>query len=760
MCGIVAIVTRPDGRPAPRPAEILAPLDAAVDRPLSPDATADAIATVARLVRDADHLLRGVAGVAALVGRPELRAAIEARLDVLARRADAVEHRLELTALESDIEGHNAAIIELRDAVWAVRRDRLRAAAAVADLAGADAGHAAWAAFTGVHMALSALDRLEVRGRDSAGLHLTVWDHGLDLDAVAVRDLIGSRSGDPLFTSGSVRVTPEGALSFVYKAAAEIGELGDNTAVLRAALRDDGLLRLALTTPTARSAVLAHTRWASVGIISEPNAHPLNQEEDGQPAGPYVVAALNGDVDNHADLKAMHGLRIPAPITTDAKVIPALVSRHVAGGHDVTEAFRRTVASFEGSVAIAAASAGEPDHVWLALRGSGQALYVGLADDAYIVASEPYGLVEETDTYLRMDGETPARSGEEASRGQVVVLDGARAGSLAGIRRLAYDGTDLPVTSDDLVRAEITTRDIDRGDAPHFLLKEIGESPTSFQKTLRGRIREEDGLLRADVGETALPALLARRLASGVIQRVVVIGQGTAAVAGMSLADVLASLVGGASVSVRAMTATEFSGFGMAPDLSDTLIVAISQSGTTTDTNRTVDLARARGASVVAIVNRRRSDLTDKSDGVLYTSDGRDVEMSVASTKAFYAQVAAGVLLACAIADELGVGDRRQRSRLLDRRGRPPVRAAPPPLGGGGQRPQPGGRRRGPHQAVRALLQVDRLRRHRGQEAHRPVLGTLDPGVRGGAGRVDGRRRRQGGGDLPGPQGRPDRDRQ
>src|SRR5436190_14127790 len=86
----------------------------------------------------------------------------------------------------------------------------------------------------------------------------------------------------------------------------------------------------------------------------------------------------------------------------------------------------------------------------------------------------------------------------------------------------------------------------------------------------------------------------------------------------------------------------------------DTLVVAISQSGTTTDTNRTVDLVRARGATVVSIVNRRNSDLVEKSDGVLYTSDGRDVEMSVASTKAFYSQVAAGFLLALALAGEVG----------------------------------------------------------------------------------------------------------
>jgi glucosamine--fructose-6-phosphate aminotransferase (isomerizing) len=123
--------------------------------------------------------------------------------------------------------------------------------------------------------------------------------------------------------------------------------------------------------------------------------------------------------------------------------------------------------------------------------------------------------------------------------------------------------------------------------------------------------------------------------------------------------------MGGTNLRVEATTATEFSGYGMPSDLRDTLVVAVSQSGTTTDTNRTVDLARERGAAVIGIVNRRNSDLTDKAHGILYTSDGRDVEMSVASTKAFYAQVAAGALLACALAERLGASDAVARHRLL-----------------------------------------------------------------------------------------------
>ncbi len=412
--------------------------------------------------------------------------------------------------------------------------------------------------------------------------------------------------------------------------------------------------------------MLGHTRWASVGIISEANAHPLNHEEQSRPDAPYVVAALNGDVDNYADLIALDRLDFAPEITTDAKVIPALVSRRIAGGTDPHEAFRATVASLEGSLAIAAQVAEAPDRLFLSLRGSGQALYVGLAEDAFVVASEPYGLVEETAAYVRMDGETPADNVRaSATRGQVVVVDAAHAGTIEGISRVAFDGTRLPVSERDVQHAEITTRDIDRGPFAHFLLKEMSEAPASFRKTLRGRIVETgDESLGVALGPDALPDELRARLRAGAIRRVVVIGQGTAAIAAQSLAAALTSLVG-RHVRADAMAATELSGFELVDDMSDTVVVAISQSGTTTDTNRTVDLVRARSAVVLAIVNRRNSDLVDKADGVLYTSDGRDLEMAVPSTKAFYAQIAAGYLLALAIADEVGEIDARRRQDLL-----------------------------------------------------------------------------------------------
>ena len=744
VCGIVAVVGRRDDSEALQAAEVV---------PLLHDATAlladaltggrseaggdrsfiDLLETAAESLRRADESLRSLPGVRLLVSDAKCVLDIEAALGAVDARIADVDRLVEsgeapnvsrghndaaeaadADAVESQFERINAGLGELKDHAFALRRDRLRMARQIADLWGGTPPPTAVQGLWSIEVALSALDRLEVRGRDSAGLQVFV--RGARLEPGASGATAGSQPGrlsDPLFGAGAVRDTPNG-LAFVYKTASEIGELGDNTAALRAQISDDGLLRWALSADGAEAVVLAHTRWASVGIVSVPNTHPLDAwaprsggmahvaGSDGgdmaRVAGSdggdmaHVAAVLNGDVDNYADLIAQRRLQVPPEITTDARVIPTMLLRSLALSNEpgvtpaerLGRAFVDAASGFEGSVAIAAHAAEVPDVVALALRGSGQALYVGSAGPSYVVASEPYGLVEECRAYVRLDGETPSDPANPVgSRGQIMLVDtpDGPSAELTALRRFSYDGTELPVETGDIVTAEVTTRDIDRGDNPHFLLKEIREAPRSFRATLRGRIdtatlrgRIDTATLRgridtataglrARLGPEILPTDVRARLGDGAIRRIVAIGQGTAATAASSLPHFCETLLEPSqdqrSLETVASLATEFSGFGLRSDLSDTLVVAVSQSGTTTDTNRTVDLARARGASVIAIVNRRGSDLTDRADGVLYTSDGRDVEMSVASTKAFYAQVAACALLAAAIAAEVRPGDAR-----------------------------------------------------------------------------------------------------
>ena len=737
VCGIVAVLGRRDDRVAleasavvPRLHEAADLLAAAAsggssDTPFDARDLLERLEAAATVLRGADEALRSLPGVRLLVSDPKCVLDIETALATMDAIVDRINGAVDAgDVLPGDesarIEQINACLSELADHAFALRRDRLRMAREVVGLWGATPPPAAVGGLWSIQVALSALDRLEVRGRDSAGLQVFVHGARLDADTGSGGGAHGGRLTDPLFGAGAARDTGNG-LAFVYKTASEIGELGDNTAALRSQIRQDSLLRWALCADGAETVVLGHTRWASIGIVSEPNTHPLDAWDPSAPGTDvahiadsnggdvtHIAAVLNGDVDNYADLIAQRRLQIAPEITTDAKVIPTILRQTLAassnGGHptagseqlrqafagseQLRQAFADAVSSFEGSVAIAAHVSAMPDVVALALRGSGQALYVGATGASYVVASEPYGLVEECRQYVRLDGETPSDPANPVgSRGQIMLV-GAPTGAVAeltALRRCSYDGTELPVEASDIVTAEVTTRDIDRGDYPHFLLKEIGEAPRSLRATLRGRI--DTATLRgriatdtdttpvgpwrhARLGPDALPADVRSRLRDGSIRRIVAIGQGTAAAAASSLPHFFETLLEPSrtlrSVEATAPLATEFSGFGLHADLSDTLVVAVSQSGTTTDTNRTVDLARARGAAVVAIVNRRGSDLTDRADGVLYTSDGRDVEMSVASTKAFYAQVAACALLASAIAADIRPDDAATTAAVSD----------------------------------------------------------------------------------------------
>ena len=660
MCGIVAVLAQHSKRPAPDLAALegrlvvaLGALEGLVrDSESLADAralrsTGESVAGGLSEMAAVDAELRGPAGLKSLVS--DHSAAI--RLAALAERLDYGFESLNaglsplLVGVDAKArEDLEALLAGARDIAWAISRDRIGMAARVASLLGGRSPDVV-ANFDGwwaIGVALASIDRLEVRGRDSAGIHVMVA--GPSLGGIRrCRELLGARSSDLSFVSGSIRLVGDAddVACFVYKAAAEIGELGDNVRRLSERIASDELLSRALEDPDSRVTVVAHTRWASVGIISEANAHPVNSEEVGTSAMPYVAVAVNGDVDNYLDLTWTEEMALPREVTTDAKVIPVLMSRSMQAASSVEDAFAATVTRLNGSLAVAANAAGRPDELHLALAGSGQSLYVGLADGAFIVASEPYGLVEETDTFIRMDG--------DKTGGEILTLERSGAGTLRGIRRSLYSGSPSGLDDSAVSHAGITTRDVDRRGYDHFLLKELTESPESFRKTLRGKLRvDANGAPTVELGHETLPPSMLEAFTSGEITRVVVIGQGTAAVAGQAVAAALRHCIAG--LSVEALPAAELSGFALRDDMSDTLVIAISQSGTTTDTNRTVDLVRHRGAHVLAVVNRRNSDLATKAHGVFYTSDGRDVEMSVASTKAFYAQVAAGWLIAASLA--------------------------------------------------------------------------------------------------------------
>ena len=650
MCGIIAIARQKSSKIPPKGKDIT--VEASLDGLGTIKSHEDITKSIHRLLIVKDRLT-GAAGINALINDNEFRVYLQGLCTNITESITTFELELVKRGTNSQkLEILNADLITLKDLIWHIERDRVLVSISVEELLAGRKEDRFIEVFLSIQQILAGLDRLEVRGRDSAGVHLMIQNHGLDFKNPGTIQEIERRANDPSYKSGSIRVM-DNALSVVYKVASEIGELGDNTRELRRIILADDLLYRALENEKVTAVVIGHSRWASVGIISEPNTHPMNSELLNQDGNPFVIAAANGDVDNFADLKKIRELEIPKLITSDSKVIPAVISDELSKQQttNLKEAFRKSVISFDGSVAVVANAALEPDKLYLALRGSGQGLYVGISDEAYVVASEPYGLVEMTDSYLRLNGEPLSSQQDRAtSAGEIISFSLNDKVSLESLNRIAYDGTSLPIQNNELTKAEITTRDIDRRNFPHYLLKEIYEAPESFEKTLRGNLLQQNGSFRVVHSNEEFPSHIRKKLKEQNIEKIFIIGQGTAAVAGQALSNYLTEET---TIPTESIPSTELSGFRLSTNMSKVLVIAISQSGTTTDTNRTVDLVRGRGASVISIVNRRNSDLSQKSDGVIYTSDGRDIEMSVASTKAFYSQVAASCLLGISIKTQI-----------------------------------------------------------------------------------------------------------
>ncbi len=590
---------------------------------------------------------------------------------------DRYHQRLNLLSLVEN-EVITKGITLLKDIVWSLQEETLRNLEKIQELS----------AFTRTGMPLPAfsqiknlntlfnnLDRLEVRGRDSAGISVIIAVGKRDYlrfeRALKRRSLLqelSARQKEEILVNRAITVhRGEGtvSVSFAYKIAAQIGQLGDNVEFLRKQIRGDRIFHILITLPGLYQTIIAHTRWASLGEISEPNCHPVDNviaqndrvDESHDHKGTIHVC-LNGDIDNYPMLKEEFEKEtkkpIPPQITTDTKIIPLQIQRYHDSGHPIEESFRLAVNDFMGSHAIAMHTDIAPGRVFLAQRGSGQTLFIGLGKEHYITASEIYGLVEETSQYIRMGGEKTLAGPEDKGEGQIFILDQNSRGGLAGIKAMHYDGSPIQLSQDTIKRTEITSRDIDRQDFPHYFLKEISESPGTVEKTVQNRLRavQENGkrhpLIILD--DRVIPPRLAEAFHQDRIKKLFFIGQGTAGVAAHGCAELLRYYLADSGMQIAPLKASEFSGALSKTSLKDTLIIAITQSGTTTDTNTAIDMARVRGAHTMAIVNRRDSDITFKVHGVLYTSTGRDIEMSVASTKAYYSQIAAGGILGLKLA--------------------------------------------------------------------------------------------------------------
>jgi glutamine---fructose-6-phosphate transaminase (isomerizing) len=431
---------------------------------------------------------------------------------------------------------------------------------------------------------------------------------------------VGAQDCAPILVEGLRRLEYRG-----YDSAGLAVQTGRGIEIIRAVGKLSNLDTALKKSPLAGTAGIGHTRWATHGRPSEVNAHPH--------VSGTVAVVHNGIIENHVDLRRQLEARgVKFQSDTDTEIVAHLI--HEAfdkGAKDLEAAVRVALGQVRGAYAIAVVDGRAPDEIVVAKFES--PLVLGTGDGESFAASDiPAILAHTRDVILLQDGEMAVL---RKSGMTITTVDGAK-----------------PVTRAPK-RIDWSPTQAEKGGYKHFMLKEIHEQPRAIEDTLRGRI----DLQAADVlaGEMGITDEFAKT-----VGRVYFVACGTSSHAAMAgrywveqLARIPATVEIGSEVRYREPVF-----------LPNDLIVAVSQSGETSDTLAAVKAAKAAGAKIIAVANVLDSAIPRAADGALYTHAGP--EIGVASTKCFTAQLAALLMLAVFLGRRRGTLPEAEARRVLN----------------------------------------------------------------------------------------------
>ncbi|MGZ8562800.1 MAG: glutamine--fructose-6-phosphate transaminase (isomerizing), partial [Candidatus Limnocylindria bacterium] len=364
---------------------------------------------------------------------------------------------------------------------------------------------------------------------------------------------------------------------------------------------------------------IAHTRWATHGRPNDENAHP-HRDCTGR-----LALIHNGIIENYAEIKQRllaGGHRFTSD--TDTEVLAHLIEERYSG--DLVAAVRDALNEVRGAYAIGVMHLDHPDRIVGARMNV--PLIVGLGNGEAFLASDVPAILEHTKNVVIL------QEGDIAD----VTAGGVTITGMDGV------GVQRPVT-----RIRWSIEAAEKGGFPHFTLKEIYEQPHAIQEALRGRVDE--------AGNVSLPELDAIEEKLRAVERVYLVGCGTALFAGQVGAHLIQ---GWAGLPAVGQIGSEMR-YSPPPIDAKTLVISVSQSGETADTLAPQKLAAEKGAVIVVVTNVVGSALTREADAVCYLQAGPEV--AVASTKAFVTQVVVLQMIALHLARLRGtLSDRRRRS--------------------------------------------------------------------------------------------------
>jgi glutamine---fructose-6-phosphate transaminase (isomerizing) len=432
---------------------------------------------------------------------------------------------------------------------------------------------------------------------------------------------IGPQDAMPIILNGLKRLEYRG-----YDSAGMAILQNGHIEVRRDAGKLDRLASLVREDPINGHLGIGHTRWATHGEPNARNAHP-HMGTTGE-----VVLVHNGIVENFLELRAeLTAEGVDFKSDTDTETIVHLVERYMGAGLSLVEAARKTFHLLRGHQSVVLISSREPDKIVAARLGNAGGVVIGMGEGEMFVASDLPAILEHTRQMVFLENLQMA----------VITRDGLELTTVDG-EPLDYE---VQTVQWDPVAAE-------RGDYRHFMQKEIHEQIRSLTDTIAGRVDFETG--RIHLHQLNLTPEKARS-----IERIIITACGTAAHVGM-VGKILIERI--ARIPVEVDIASELRYRDPLID-ENTVLLAISQSGETADTLAAMAEARARGATLWAIVNVIGSQAMRIADGYISMQTGP--EIGVASTKAYTAPLVDLYMLAVLLAELRGTIDEGTRFRLV-----------------------------------------------------------------------------------------------
>jgi glucosamine--fructose-6-phosphate aminotransferase (isomerizing) len=406
---------------------------------------------------------------------------------------------------------------------------------------------------------------------------------------------------------------------------------GRSLARVRAAGKIVRLEEELVATPLEGSCGVGHTRWATHGRPTDDNAHPhASCAED-------LALVHNGIIENYLELRASlqekgHELQSE----TDTEVLVHLIEQHLAacgkGGSAKTLAAAVAAAAGEviGVHAMAVVSSHEPDRI--VVTSNGPPALIGIGEHCNIVASDLTAILTHADRVIFL---------EEGDVAEVTRDD-------VSVKNLNGEPVERAPR-----KVDLSPMQAEKGGYRHFMLKEIHEQPLVLEEALVGR-------LCPDTGEVLLEEIGLSDEDFAGVERVLLLGCGTSHNAGLIGRDLIESM---ARIPCDVEISSEFR-YRDPIVAKGTLAIALTQSGETADTIAAMREAKARGAKVVAACNVLGSLATREADGTLHLRAG--MEIGVASTKCFTAQVVALTLLALRLSRSRGTLSPERRQELVE----------------------------------------------------------------------------------------------